>query len=104
MDELINDTQAEWLVAIVSVAILFGAMGWFALARSSMRGRLGRRGTLAALATGPLIYLLWRLDALLIAWLGFDTLKRVGVEVAIFVALGLAIGLWLRGDARDSSA
>ena len=101
MDELISDRQAEWLVAIVAAMLLVTALGLWIGAREWMRRALGRRGALAALASGPLVYGLWRMDAYFIQILGFDTLKRVGVEAAIFLGLGIALGLWLRGDSRE---
>jgi hypothetical protein len=100
VDELITDAQAELLVAAVAAGLLFMGGGAWAVLRGRWIHRVGRRGALLGVAAGPVLYLLWRLDSLLIVWMGFDTLLRVGVELAIFAALGVGIGLWLRGERR----
>ncbi|MBN1475610.1 hypothetical protein JXA47_02550 [Candidatus Sumerlaeota bacterium] len=100
MDELLTDVGAEWLVAGLSALLLVGSLAALALTQGRLAALIGARTTVALVALGPLIYALWWLDAALISTLGFDTLLRVAVEALIFVVIGLAAGLWLRGDRR----
>lgn len=106
MDELITDAQAEWLVAIAAAVLLVASLVALAVGGAKWRAWTGPRGLILSIAAGPILYALWRVDALLIDGLGFDTLLRAVVELVGAIVIGLGIGFWLRGqrraEARDS--
>lgn len=103
MEELINPVQAEWLVALISATLLVAGAVARGVGRDRWVSRVGRRGAILGVAAGPALYLLWQIDAALISLMGFDSLRRAIVEGAIFAALGLALGAWLRMAKREQN-
>jgi hypothetical protein len=104
MDELITPSQAEILFAGLALALLLVGISAAFAARRVVEDRIGRRGLIFLIASGPLLYALWRLDALLIGLIGFDTLLRLVVELAALLGLGVLLGLWLRGERSPGNA
>ncbi|NUP90133.1 MAG: hypothetical protein HUU25_09965 [Candidatus Sumerlaeia bacterium] len=100
MDEMVTDAQAEWIMAVGCGALFFATLVARLAGGERCVAWTGRRTALGLIALGPLIYTMWRVDAVLIEVMGFDRLLRLAVEAAAAVVLGLGLGLWMRGDQR----
>lgn len=92
--ELITEHQANLLMLTVLVAApLAGLLGGLATRRA-------RRGLTVGLLVGVGNYALWTVYNLLTDRLGLDTVKNLLVNLALFVVVGIAVGL---GAARYSA-
>ena len=114
MRELVTVEQAERAIGLLAVALppaglaLGGILG-------AVRRRPGRGLAIGLLcgAVGPAIWALWRMYNGIVGVYGLDSVKGLLICIALFVAIGLAVGaaiglLWRRRsgerlERRDSS-
>src|SRR5437867_1862238 len=96
MRELVDLAAVEWWFGILAVALPVLAMGIGAALQFGAR----RPGTLAigiALGLlGPINWLLWRVYNRIEDHYGLDSVKAMLLNLALFAALGLAVGFALR--------
>jgi len=94
MQELVTVAQAERVLSILAFAlpaagiVLGAAIG--GARRSFARGLL--LGLLWGLV-GPAVWLLWRMYSAIVGAYGLDSVRGLLVNLALFVAIGLVIGL-----------
>ena len=109
MRELVTVEQADRAIAIIAIALpalglLLGALVGL------VRRRLAAGAATGALlgASGPAIWLLWRIYNGIIGRHGLDSVSGLMVNLALFVATGLligfAVGLVWRHQARKNAA
>ncbi len=85
-------------VGPVAGAIVGGAIGW--RTGSALTGAI--RGFIVGLVF-PLIWLLWKMYNSITDRLGLDTVRNFFVNIALFLLIGLGIGLGLRWAERRAS-
>lgn len=108
MRELVTIEQAERAIGLLAVALpavglaLGGILG-------AVRRRPGRGLMIGLLcgAVGPAIWALWRMYNGIIGVYGLDSVKGLLICIALFVAIGLAVGaamglLWRRRSGGES--
>jgi hypothetical protein len=94
MNELVTVEQASRAIAVLAIAlpaaglIAGGVIG--ASRRALARGAL--LGVLCGLA-GPAIWLLWRMYNGVVGVYGLDSVRGLLVNLALFVAIGVVLGL-----------
>ena len=106
MKELIDEkTFVTALTAAASLLFLLGAallIGW-----RKRNPRISFLG-IVMLTTGPALFMLWQIYAGVVKHFGLDSVKGLGVNLAIFVAvgagLGALLGLWHRKEQHKRSA
>ena len=94
MEELVTTEQAEQVIVMLAMALPVGGLV-VGVISGAVRKRLGR-GALLGLAcglTGPAIWLLWRMYNGIVAVYGLDSVRGLLVNLALFVAIGLVIGI-----------
>lgn len=103
MQELVSPEKAQQLVIVLAaaLAVLGAGLGWYSAG--------GPRGLVAALF-GPLVFGLWGFHNWITRYnpethsLGLEKVWVWGLEVILFVALGLVLGMgWGRFIAKKSS-
>jgi hypothetical protein len=103
MQELVSPEKAQQLVILLAaaLAVLGGGLGWYNAG--------GPRGLVAALF-GPLTFGLWGFHNWITrydpntGYFGLDKVWVWGLEVILFVALGVVLGMgWGRFIAKKSS-
>jgi hypothetical protein len=94
MRELVTVEQAEGAVRLAAVALppVGLALGAVIGAARKQTGRGLAIGLLCGLA-GPAIWLLWRMYNGIIGIYGLDSVRGLLMNLALFVAVGLLIGL-----------
>ncbi|MCJ7822946.1 MAG: hypothetical protein MUQ26_07735 [Armatimonadetes bacterium] len=94
MRELVTVEQAERAIRMVAVALPVAGAAAGAIA-GAVRGRAARGlavGLLCGLA-GPAIWLLWRMYNGVVGGYGLDSVRGLLVNLGLFVAIGLVIGV-----------
>jgi len=105
MKELVTVEQAERAIAIIAVALPIVGILAGALA-GALRRRLAAGLAIGVLcgAAGPAVWALWRMYNGIVGRYGLDSVRGLLVNLALFIAigllLGLAIGLIWRRQAR----
>ena len=92
--ELVTVEQAERLIAALAYALPAAGLVLGAVV-GGLRKRLGR-GLLIGFVcglTGPAIWLLWRMYNGIVGVYGLDSVRGLLVNLALFVAIGLVIGV-----------
>jgi hypothetical protein len=114
MRELVTVEQAERAIRMAAVALPAAGAAVGAIA-GAVRGRAARglaTGLVCGLA-GPAVWLLWRMYNGIVGGYGLDSVKGLLVNLALFVTIGLAVGVVIgflrrtrsegRAERRDSS-
>jgi hypothetical protein len=94
MEELVTTEQAERVIVVLAMALPVGGLV-VGVISGAVRKRLGR-GALLGLAcglSGPAIWLLWRMYNGIVRIYGLDSVRGLLVNLALFVAIGLVIGI-----------
>jgi hypothetical protein len=94
MQELVTVEQAERVIAVLTYALPAAGVVIGAIA-GALRRRVGR-GLLIGLMcglSGPAIWLLWRMYNGIVGVYGLDSVRGLLVNLALFVAIGLVIGI-----------
>jgi len=82
--------------ATVAAGALIGLLAW----RRGRGALLGCPAFWIGAFSGPLILALWRLYNAIEDRFGLDSLVALGLNAAIFLSVGAALGLWLRLGGR----
>lgn len=94
MDEIVTVEQANRAVAILALAL--PAAGLIAGAVIGASRRALARGALLGVLfglVGPAIWLLWRMYNSVVGVYGLDSVRGLLVNLALFVAIGVVLGL-----------
>jgi hypothetical protein len=102
----------NWILVPLHIEILLGILAgltpvcalaaWsFASARVAVANSNLRVFWLLA-ASGPLVWILWRAYNAIEDALGLDSLLALGINAALFLLVGTAIGFWLRAGEKRS--
>jgi hypothetical protein len=94
MQELVTVEQAERVIGALTYALPVAGIVLGSLI-GALRKRIGR-GALVGLAcglSGPAIWLLWRMYNGIVGGYGLDSVRGLLVNLALFVAIGLVIGI-----------
>jgi hypothetical protein len=85
MKELISEQQAEWIVTVLCLAVLFGgaALAWAKTKRARPAIFFG--------ALGPWLYVLWRLYNLIEDHYGLDSVKALGINAILIIGSGIVL-------------
>ncbi|MFB3881176.1 MAG: hypothetical protein ACE149_07925 [Armatimonadota bacterium] len=105
MQELVTVEQAERAITALTYALPAAGVVLGALI-GALRKRIGR-GLLTGLVcglSGPAIWLLWRMYNAIVGIYGLDSVRGLLVNLALFVAIGLVIGLAIGAGRRLLSA
>ncbi len=85
MQELISETQAEWIVGALCVLILVvGALVAWKRTRAV-------RPTVFFAALGPLVWALWRVYNAIENHYGLDSVKALAINAGLFLAVAVAL-------------
>lgn len=94
MQELITVEQAERVIGILVIALpVAGLVVGLVVGAAVRRVKLGLGIGLLSGASGPAIWLLWRMYNGIIAAYGLDSVKGLLINLALFAAIGLVVGL-----------
>jgi hypothetical protein len=94
MEELVTVEQANRAIAVLAIAL--PAAGLIAGAVMGARRRALPRGVLLGVLcglVGPSIWLLWRMYNGVVSVYGLDSVRGLLVNLALFVAIGVVLGL-----------
>jgi len=110
MKELVTTEHAARVIAILAIALPIAGLVTGAIA-GAVRRRAAREALLglACGLSGPAIWVMWRIYNGIIGRFGLDSVKGLLVNLALFLVVGLVIGLaagvlWRRAAAPASSA
>ena len=94
MKELVTVEQAERAIAIIAIAVPAVGIGLGALV-GALRRRLAVGLVIGALcgAAGPGVWALWRMYNGIVGHYGLDSVRGLLVNLALFIAIGLLLGL-----------
>jgi uncharacterized membrane protein (DUF2068 family) len=85
MKELISESQAEWIVAGLCLAVfVLGAWGAWRKTRST-------RPTIFFAALGPLLYALWRVYNAIEDHYGLDSVRALVINAVIILGAGVVL-------------
>jgi hypothetical protein len=94
MQELVTVEQAERVIGALTYALPVVGIALGSLI-GALRKRIGR-GAVVGLAcgmSGPAIWLLWRMYNGIVGIYGLDSVRGLLINLALFVAIGLVIGV-----------
>jgi hypothetical protein len=94
MEELVTTEQAERVIVALAMALpIIGLV--IGVIVGAVRKRLGRGALLGLICglSGPAIWLLWRMYNGIVGVYGLDSVRGLLVNLALFVAIGLVIGI-----------
>jgi hypothetical protein len=105
MKELVTIEQADRVIALLAVALPVSGLV-VGVVVGAARRQLGR-GLLAGVMVGlcgPLLWLLWRMYGAIVGVYGLDNVRGLLVNLGLFVAIGLVLGVvvglvWRRANA-----
>jgi hypothetical protein len=94
MTELVTTEQAERVIAIIAIALPIAGLTLGAIV-GAVRRELARNALLGLVCglAGPAIWVMWRICNGIIGRFGLDSVKGLLINLALFVAAGLVIGL-----------
>ena len=110
LHEIVDVSAVGKLFALLAVAgPIIGIAVGVVLSQRSKGAKVGRGAIIGLLIglIGPLNLFLWRVFNAITDANGLDTVRNLGINVAVFAALGIAIGFILRQVAprfRDSDS
>ena len=94
MQELVTVEQAERVIGILAIALpAAGLLVGLVVGAARRRVRLGLGIGLLCGATGPAIWLLWRMYNGVIGVWGLDSVKGLLINLSLFAAIGLVMGV-----------
>jgi len=110
MKELITTEQAARAITILALALPIAGLVIGGIA-GAVRRRVARGAALGLVCglSGPAIWVMWRVYNGVIGRFGLDSVKGLLIDLALFLAVGLLIGLaagavWRRMAASASGA
>lgn len=94
MEELVTTEQAERVIRLLAIALPVAGLA-LGLIAGAVRKRAGSDALLGLLCglSGPLIWALWRVYNGVTGKFGLDSVKGLLINLTLFVAVGLAIGV-----------
>lgn len=94
MKELITTAQANRAIAIIAIALPIAGLVIGAIA-GAVRRRVPRGALLGLICglSGPAIWVMWRIYDGIMGRYGLDSVKALLINLALFVVVGLLIGL-----------
>ena len=101
MQELVTVEQAERVIQALTYALPAAGIVLGALV-GALRKHVGRGALLGLICglSGPAIWLLWRMYNGIVGIYGLDSVRGLLVNLALFVAIGLIIGLAIGAGRR----
>ena len=94
MQELVTVQQAERVIGMLVIALpAAGLLVGLVVGAARRRVRLGLGIGLLCGATGPAIWLLWRMYNGVIGVYGLDSVKGLLINLSLFAAIGLVMGV-----------
>jgi len=98
LKELISEQQAHLIVIALSLLVTLGSIAWAAWAsrRKGADPRLVWFYGWTLSACGPLLFILWTVYNAIENHYGLDSVKALLINLFLFLAVGLAVGLVFR--------